>query len=169
MTKIYENDERNKLLPILITINFISRTSWPMFLFVIKRKVANLEFDISIYESYISIIRHWRRLCIWGVGQGNNRGWNHNCNKKNLKRKKSHGVDGLLNEYFIEFKDFLMPTLLRVFNGILQLGIFSTAWAVAVLVPIFKRGNPEDPNNCRGISLVSNFGKLFTSVLNQRL
>jgi hypothetical protein len=64
MTKIYENDERNKLLPILITINFISRTSWPMFLFVIKRKVANLEFDISIYESYISIIRHWRRLCI---------------------------------------------------------------------------------------------------------
>jgi hypothetical protein len=27
MTKIYENDERNKLLPILITINFISRTS----------------------------------------------------------------------------------------------------------------------------------------------
>jgi hypothetical protein len=44
-----------------------------------------------------------------------------------------------------------------VFNGILQLGIFSTAWAVAVLVPIFKRGNPEDPNNCRGISLVSNF------------
>ena len=153
----------------LITINFISRTSCAMFLFVIKRKVANLEFDISIYESYISIIRHWRRLCIWGVGQGNNRGWNHNCNKKNLKRKKSHCVDGLLNEYFIEFKDFLMPTLLRVFNGILQSGIFSTAWAVAVLVPIFKRGNPEDPNNCRGISLVSNFGKLFTFVLNQRL
>ena len=88
---------------------------------------------------------------------------------KNLKRKKSHGVDGLLNEYFIEFKDFLMPTLLRVFNGILQSGIFPTAWAVAVLVPIFKRGNPEDPNNYRGISLVSNFGKLFTSILNQRL
>jgi hypothetical protein len=34
-----------------------------------------------------------------------------------------------------------MPTLLRVFNGILQSGIFSTAWAVAVLVPIFKRGS----------------------------
>jgi hypothetical protein len=56
---------------------------------------------------------------------------------KNLKRKKSHGVDGLLNEYFFEFKDFLMPTLLRVFNEILQSGIFSTAWAVAVLVPCF--------------------------------
>jgi hypothetical protein len=62
-----------------------------------------------------------------------------------------------------------MPTLLIVFNGILQSGIFPTAWAVAVLVPIFKRGNPEDPNKYRGISLVSNFGKLFTSVLNRRL
>jgi hypothetical protein len=69
-----------------------------------------------------------------------------------IKRNQSHGVDGLLNEHFIEFKDFLMPTLLRVFNGILQSGIFSTAWEVAVLVPIFKRGNPEDPNNFRGIS-----------------
>ena len=62
-----------------------------------------------------------------------------------------------------------MPTLLRVFNGILQSGIFPTAWAVAVLVPIFKRGNPEDPNKYRGISLVSNFGKLFTSILHRRL
>jgi hypothetical protein len=63
MTKIYENDERDKLLPISITctINFIVSTSRAMFLFVIKRKVANPEFDISIDESYI---RHWRRLCI---------------------------------------------------------------------------------------------------------
>jgi hypothetical protein len=38
---------------------------------------------------------------------------------KNLKRKKSHGVDGLLNEYFIEFKDFLMPTLNQFINSFL--------------------------------------------------
>ena len=52
-----------------------------------------------------------------------------------------------------------------MFNGILPSGIFPTAWAVAVLVPVFKRGHPEDPSNYRGISLVSNFGKLFTSAL----
>ena len=71
MTKIYENDEKDKLLPISIITNFILRTSRAMFLFVIKRKVANPEFDIYIDEGYI---RHWRRLCILGVGQGNNRG-----------------------------------------------------------------------------------------------
>jgi hypothetical protein len=51
MTKIYENDERDKLLPISTTTNFILRTSRAMFL--IKRKVANAELDISIDESYI--------------------------------------------------------------------------------------------------------------------
>ena len=61
MTKIYEKDERDKLLPISITTNFILWTSLAMLLFVIKRKVANPEFDISIDESYI---RLWRRLCI---------------------------------------------------------------------------------------------------------
>ena len=62
-----------------------------------------------------------------------------------------------------------MPILLNVFNGILQSGLFPTDWAKAILIPIFKKGNMNDPNNYRGISLVSNFGKLFTSVLNQRL
>jgi hypothetical protein len=29
----------------------------------------------------------------------------------NLNRSKSHGIDGLLNEYFIEYKDLLLPLL----------------------------------------------------------
>jgi hypothetical protein len=37
MTKIYENDEKDKLLPISITTNFSLRTSRALFLFVIKR------------------------------------------------------------------------------------------------------------------------------------
>ena len=28
-----------------------------------------------------------------------------------LKRCKSHGIDGLLNEYFIEYQDLLLPML----------------------------------------------------------
>ncbi|CAC5367839.1 unnamed protein product [Mytilus coruscus] len=87
---------------------------------------------------------------------------------RNLKRDKSHGV-GFLNEYFIEYKEVFMPVLLYIFNGILKSGIFPTDWAKAILIPIFKKDNVLDPNNYRGISLVSNFGKLFSSVLNQRL
>ena len=45
MTKIYENDERDKLLPISITINFILRT---MFLFIIKRWLYLVFYRLKI-------------------------------------------------------------------------------------------------------------------------
>ena len=43
-------------------------------------------------------------------------------------------------------------------------------WCQSVIRPIYKnKGDPNDPNNYRGISLLSYFGKLFTSCLNRRL
>ncbi|VDI44010.1 Hypothetical predicted protein, partial [Mytilus galloprovincialis] len=38
------------------------------------------------------------------------------CAISSLKRSKSHGIDGLLNEYFIEFQDMLMPVFSKLFN-----------------------------------------------------
>jgi hypothetical protein len=86
----------------------------------------------------------------------------------NLKRSESHGIDGLLNEYFIEYKDLLLPLLNKLFNGILISGLFPEAWSIAVMVPVFKRGDPSDPKNFRGISLVSCLTKLFTNIINNR-
>ena len=37
------------------------------------------------------------------------------------------------------------------------------------MVPIHKKGDLDDPNNYRGITLLSCFAKLFTSILNERL
>ena len=75
----------------------------------------------------------------------------------------------ILNEYLIECKDILLPLLHKVFNLILDTGYFPTRWTKAVIIPVFKKGDINDLNNYRGISLVSNLGKLFTAVLNQRL
>ena len=36
-------------------------------------------------------------------------------------------------------------------------------------MPLHKKGDLDDPNNYRGITLISCFAKLFTSVLNERL
>ena len=38
-----------------------------------------------------------------------------------------------------------------------------------MMVPIYKKGNCHDPNNYRGITLVSCFAKLFNVVVNERL
>ena len=43
-------------------------------------------------------------------------------------------------------------------------------WTIAIIKPLFKqKGSIDDPNNYRGISLLSCFGKLFTSLINLRL
>ncbi|UYV65701.1 hypothetical protein LAZ67_3005181 [Cordylochernes scorpioides] len=39
----------------------------------------------------------------------------------------------------------------------------------AVIQPIFKNGDPDDPSNYRGIALLSNIAKLFISILKSRL
>ena len=57
----------------------------------------------------------------------------------------------------------------KLFNAIFRSGFFPEVWSKACIVPIFKKGNANDTNNYRGISLVSCFGKLFTGVLNNRI
>lgn len=88
---------------------------------------------------------------------------------KRLKREKSHGIDLLMNEYFIEYKDFLVPVILKLLYRILSSGYFPNRWAKSIIIPALKKGDASDPNNYREISLVSCFCKLFTSILNQRL
>ena len=48
-------------------------------------------------------------------------------------------------------------------------GVFPEDWSRSVIVPIFKGGNSSDPQNYRGISLLSVISKLFSSVLTNRL
>jgi len=38
-----------------------------------------------------------------------------------------------------------------------------------LIIPIHKKGGKSDASNYRGITLLSNFSKLFTSVLNNRI
>ena len=88
---------------------------------------------------------------------------------QNLKRNKSFSGDQLLNEYFIESLDILSGHLVDLFNAILNSGQFPSLWTEGIIVPLFKKHDPRDVNNYRGITLVSYFSKIFTGVLNKRL
>ena len=60
MTKIYENDERDTLLPISITINFILRT---MFLFIIKRWLYLVFYRLKIQIAWgASLVKNPRPI-----------------------------------------------------------------------------------------------------------
>ena len=57
-----------------------------------------------------------------------------------------------------------------LFNKILDTGVYPEAWTVGLIIPIYKKkGDRMDSNNYRGVTLLSCIGKLFTSVLNERL
>ena len=46
---------------------------------------------------------------------------------------------------------------------------FQDKWCVGSIVPIFKRGDKNEVNNYRGITLLSVVGKLFTKIMNTSL
>lgn len=88
---------------------------------------------------------------------------------KALPKGKAAGIDMVLNEYFIEYKNMFLPVLLKLFNTMLQIGYFPESWAQGVIIPLHKKGNINNVNNYRGITLISHLAKLFTSLLNKRL
>ena len=88
----------------------------------------------------------------------------------NLKTNKACGMDQLINEFFKCSSYRIAPILCKLFNVVLNTGIIPDDWCVGIINPIFKgKGENSDPNNYRGISLLSCFGKLFTSCINKRL
>ena len=91
------------------------------------------------------------------------------CIRK-LKNNKSSGLDLIINEYLKYTSDLMLPIYEKLFNVILETGIIPSDWLEGMIIPLYKnKGDKTDCNNYRGITLLSCFGKLFTSVLNERL
>ena len=57
-----------------------------------------------------------------------------------------------------------------LFNLVLITGKIPSSWAIGCITPLYKgKGSVDDPDNFRGITVLSCLGKLFTSVLNSRI
>ena len=64
----------------------------------------------------------------------------------------------------------LTVSVTTLFNIVLQTGKIPHAWSIGYISPIYKgKGEENDPDNYRGITVLSCFGKLFTSVINDRI
>ena len=88
---------------------------------------------------------------------------------KEIKRGKSGGTDLLVNELFVYDDAFLQPYLVTLFNFVFESGVFPENWSEGLLTPLHKGGSRCEPDNYRGITLLSVLGKIFTRVLNNRL
>lgn len=89
---------------------------------------------------------------------------------KNLKNAKAPGLDQIINEHIKASKNAFLPIYYKLFNIILDSGVFPEQWSVGCIKPVYKnKGDSLDPRNYRPITVLSCLGKLFTSILNDRL
>lgn len=66
--------------------------------------------------------------------------------------------------------DIICGVLTKLFNIILLSGQVPITWSDSFIVPIYKnKGNRKEPNNYRGISLINNMCKVFTSLVTHRI
>ena len=65
--------------------------------------------------------------------------------------------------------DIIAPYICDIFNYIFDSGVFPDSWSDGLKIPLHKKGSKNDPNNYRGITLLSVLAKLFTTVLNKRI
>jgi len=71
--------------------------------------------------------------------------------KKKQKTNKAYGMDCLLNEYFIETIDMLLPFICDIFNAVLDSDVFPDSWMEGIVIPLHKKGDKNDVNNNRGL------------------
>ena len=86
-----------------------------------------------------------------------------------LRPNKSSGHDLISNEMISSLVEVQPELLIQLFNRIFKTNAKIKQWSLSVITPIFKSGSKMEPNNYRGISLLSCLGKLFCAILNHRL
>ena len=91
------------------------------------------------------------------------------CAIKHLKSGKATGPDYIRNEYITYEKQNLKHVLRELFNVIYETGAYPDQWSTGVIVPIYKKGDTNDPANYRGITLTCAMSRLFTFMLDKRI
>jgi sorting nexin-29 len=87
---------------------------------------------------------------------------------KNLQNKKAPGVDRIPIEFYKCGSEELKVCLKKVLNNVAQ-GLDQSWENLAIILPFLKKGDENDVQNYRGISLINSISKIFSSVLNNRL
>ena len=65
--------------------------------------------------------------------------------------------------------DLMLVKLEKLFNKIFKTGYYPNSWNEELLFSIHKSDEKENPNNYRGITLSNSLGKLFSTILYNRL
>ena len=88
---------------------------------------------------------------------------------KRLKDGKAGGSDGVVPEVLRHGGEHMLQSIFWLIAECWVREKVPTAWMKALVFPVFKKGKREDMRNYRGISLLSVVGKVYATVLNERV
>jgi Reverse transcriptase (RNA-dependent DNA polymerase) len=89
---------------------------------------------------------------------------------KKMKNGKASGPDNIKNEHVKMLIEFLLPEVTKFFNLCLKQGIYPEGWRYSHLKLLFKgKGDLEDKNSYRGISVGSVLYNLLDRILHNRI
>lgn len=89
---------------------------------------------------------------------------------KLLKNRKAPGNDQVFNEHIKSTYNYFKFWWLMYLNNLFNNATIPDTWRTATINILYKgKGNSSDPNNYRGIALLSVTYKLYTKILNIRI
>ena len=89
---------------------------------------------------------------------------------KSLKRGKSTGPDNIPNKIFIEANEEVIQHYTNIMNSISKEQTIPEQWQEGEIKRLYKgKGKKGKCSNERGITLASNFGKLYERIINNRV
>ena len=90
---------------------------------------------------------------------------------KTLNLGKAAGFDLVTAEHVVNADEHLTEVLLILYNSIVDLEVIPICFRTGVQIPLFKGKDLDalDPNNYRGITLLSTFNKIFEILVWNRL
>jgi len=83
----------------------------------------------------------------------------------NLDAHRSMGPDGMHPQVLRELADVIAEPLSIIFERSWRAGEVPEDWRKAIVTPIFKKGNKEDPGNYRPVCLTSIPGKVMEQLI----
>ena len=86
-----------------------------------------------------------------------------------LKMGKAAGPDMIVGEMLKYASNDIAPFFVKLFNHMFDHGLYPSNWTDSIILPLYKKGDRNDPGNYRGISLCDISSKVYSSIINKRI
>jgi hypothetical protein len=88
---------------------------------------------------------------------------------RKIKNRKAAGPDGIIGEFLKTSCEKVVDFFVTFLNALFDKGIFPDYWCESITFPLYKKGDANNTNNYRGISISDIGSKVFSTIINRRL